>query len=1547
LLNWIYLGWKYLLRTIVIVGVGIVFLGIVLFTFLQLPFLQKSIAGYAERLYNASFDSELSIGYARGFIPFNMELGDVLIQRTDTLIFVRSVDVRISPIDFFRGQIGVQSIAVKEPFINLVLDDEGEFYELERAFQSREEAKERTPVRLSEYEIFAPFISVQDGRLLYSARQPGMPLSERDTPTELTDIQLSAFIESTSLQRYADLGLFQFSIPEISNQPYVFRGQIYNDARFLELNSFVFEHSSNIIRVSGEIDGLNLFQIPINEQLQVAEYALRVDTASVYPRDFRPFFNDLPDLRHRIDLDFEAEGTLQEMIIRQSRIRYGKSEISFVGDLKEMADLQNISYDGNIRQLNIDQYDLFELFPEFATYRFLDWNRLTLRGRVSGNLEETRADLTISTRKGVASLTGELQWSATPAYNLVLGSQGLDLKQFDSLELALTEINGEIGIQGRGLSLNDADIRFLLNLNNTSLGAYKFDELIVEGRLYEEELIATMEILSGESKLNSSLEASLWPPYVLKINGDGTSLQPGEFLLVPWAESINLDVVFAAEFEGTNIDDITARVSLDVSSGESNGTLLPEHQLYADLFDDSDGRRRFRMTSTILDLNLVGDLYPTKIAKSYEQWISYVDDRIREEILLEQQDDSRSSIQTPAPNFPGESLNLEFDFFARDTLLISLYAPESQFKRANFRGSGRVESNGDRVLISGGVTADEFHYSDFQLNQFDLQFTSNLNYNRRIREFAVIDFKFKANQITNQTVAFESVQLSGSLLNGDVMVRTDVGNIGYENYGLNFTATATLGDTTLFATLLDLSIGDASYRWVLQDMVNTRYHSNNSLEIDLFRIVNNGQVVDIWGTFSSEPSDSMNYRFRNVDIGTISNIVGGRVGFAGNFEGDLITRSLLSQPAIAGDVLVKDLRMNDRLLGDLILNSAFDAETNRFDTRLQIYTDPERYSEYLSQNRGIGQHIIAEGWFSATGGTQDSVEALYWFDVDLREIDGWILQPISPSIFVSTEGQASGRGYITGNRDDFDFNAVFEVSELQGIAAFLMTEYLFSGQVEVDRNDGVLLNNVAVSDRLGGSGILNGVIGFNDFAEERPLNIALSMERLQFLNNNFNPEIPFYGTVAGTGLVTLTGSNITPFIRTVTPVSTTQESRLTIPLLPETVVDEQSRFIEFVRSFDEVFAPRSEFTEQNGGQAQPDRTFAETFRLDLQFIAPPRTTVQLLFDPLTNEVLNARGNGRIRITLEDQVFQMFGGFNVNSGDYTFVGGDIFVRRFQLRDGGTLNWEGDPANARLNITASYRTRPNIGLLTSAAIEQQTRIPVDLILDITGTIQAIENDFYFEFPNAVDVTQNATELALLNSEDQKLLQATSLLFTGGFLPIGTASESQFAELSTSLQARAGQVGLSQLLSNQINNLLSSSLSMLDVDLNLTGFDQADLGVALRLFDDRLILRGESQFTSGAETGTETTLGDFGVTYSINRNLSLEVFHRRDPTLRSIVGNQSQAESINGIGLEAQIQFNTWSDLRIRVVRQIRSLLGIKPKETTDNSYLNTLSTTSGTS
>lgn len=132
------------------------------------------------------------------------------------------------------------------------------------------------------------------------------------------------------------------------------------------------------------------------------------------------------------------------------------------------------------------------------------------------------------------------------------------------------------------------------------------------------------------------------------------------------------------------------------------------------------------------------------------------------------------------------------------------------------------------------------------------------------------------------------------------------------------------------------------------------------------------------------------------------------------------------------------------------------------------------------------------------------------------------------------------------------------------------------------------------------------------------------------------------------------------------------------------------------------------------------------------------------------------------------------------------------------------------------------------------------------------------------------------------------------------------------------------MSLLLSSQVNALLGSRINNLDVDFNLSGFNQADLGVALRLFNDRLVLRGQSQFDQGNTTEQGgAQLGDLGATLRINRALSLEIFHRRDPTLRALA---SETETINGIGLEAQYQFNTWDELGQRMWASIRRMFGV---------------------
>ncbi|MFW6348202.1 MAG: translocation/assembly module TamB domain-containing protein, partial [Cyclonatronaceae bacterium] len=560
-----------------------------------------------------------------------------------------------------------------------------------------------------------------------------------------------------------------------------------------------------------------------------------------------------------------------------------------------------------------------------------------------------------------------------------------------------------------------------------------------------------------------------------------------------------------------------------------------------------------------------------------------------------------------------------------------------------------------------------------------------------------------------------------------------------------------------------------------------------------------------------------------------------------------------------------------------------------------------------------------EGVVRTLGNLEEAPEdtPLADLNIEVGNVDLWFLPLILQNIFTDAGGQGSGSGQLQVLRDgDIRYDSDFEVRNGRLRPVFLDAPLQVNGDLSIDSENGAIFNDMPVSDGRDGSGTLSGQVDFGIGQSETLFDLQLAMENLRFMDNSDGPDMPFFGTGIGSGTVELTGSSNAPYISTPSPVRMASSSNMSIPLDTEESVESGGRFIQFVDSFDQSYEDlySGDFTNSQNGEEEEevDLTFMEKFEFDLRFESDEAMSVRLIFDEVTSEVLSARGTGRIRLSLQDEVFQVFGEFDVEGGDYLFVGGDLFARQFDIQEGGTISWEGDPVNANIDVSAAYRARPDVNQLRGTAGPDATpvRVPVDLILNISGTLESIENEFYFEFPSGTDVSQTATIAATLNSEDTKLLQATSILLTGNFVPVDTGLNDLFT-------SQIGAQGLGTLLSSQISSLLNSNISNLDINLNMTGFDEADLGIALYLFDDRLTLRREVRVT-----GPNSNIGDFDVTYRINEYLSLEAFHRRESLLPSAVSvGQAQTDESYGAGIEARVQFNTWGEFGQRLIHPFR--------------------------
>src|SRR5690625_7579110 len=92
------------------------------------------------------------------------------------------------------------------------------------------------------------------------------------------------------------------------------------------------------------------------------------------------------------------------------------------------------------------------------------------------------------------------------------------------------------------------------------------------------------------------------------------------------------------------------------------------------------------------------------------------------------------------------------------------------------------------------------------------------------------------------------------------------------------------------------------------------------------------------------------------------------------------------------------------------------------------------------------------------------------------------------------------------------------------------------------------------------------------------------------MSNPYDPDIPFYGDIYGTGRAEISGTNFSPALRTVGTLQLASSSRVSIPLEPETDFEQGSRFIQFTDSFDDPFGHSLQTDLAGNGESDESRS---------------------------------------------------------------------------------------------------------------------------------------------------------------------------------------------------------------------------------------------------------------------------------------------------------------------------------------------------------------------
>jgi hypothetical protein len=332
-------------------------------------------------------------------------------------------------------------------------------------------------------------------------------------------------------------------------------------------------------------------------------------------------------------------------------------------------------------------------------------------------------------------------------------------------------------------------------------------------------------------------------------------------------------------------------------------------------------------------------------------------------------------------------------------------------------------------------------------------------------------------------------------------------------------------------------------------------------------------------------------------------------------------------------------------------------------------------------------------------------------------------------------------------------------------------------------------------------------------------------------------------------------------------------------------------------------------------QTRPDyEVKMKGIRMDFNLEVTPDAEVQLIFDPKVGDIIKGRGTGNLKVLINTLgKFEIYGDISIEEGDYLFTLKNVINKKFVVEKGGRLSWNGDPADANIDLRAIYALKTTISALdpTGDQATSRKRIPVECIIDMSGKLMnpTIEPDI--SLPGADQQTQNIVNNSI-NTDEELMKQFVSLLVMNNFYsPEGGATTS----------SNVAGVTTTELLSNQLSSWLSQISNDFDIGVNyrpgdLITSDELQVALSTQILNDRLSISGNLD-VGGTETGTSSAtytnniVGDFDINFKITEKLHVKAFNRANDNLLFQTSPYTQ-----GVGFFYKENFDNLKELASRL-------------------------------
>ena len=450
---------------------------------------------------------------------------------------------------------------------------------------------------------------------------------------------------------------------------------------------------------------------------------------------------------------------------------------------------------------------------------------------------------------------------------------------------------------------------------------------------------------------------------------------------------------------------------------------------------------------------------------------------------------------------------------------------------------------------------------------------------------------------------------------------------------------------------------------------------------------------------------------------------------------------------------------------------------------------------------------------------------------------------------------------------------------------------------------------------MGTQATLNGVINHSYFKDwDLDLSVNTNSNRFLILNTVNAEESLYYGTGYLNGYGRIYGPTTALNIDVVG--ETAKGTSLKIPISDVASIGDYS-FINFISKNE---------AEENEKQRKDEKYEGLELTFDLDIT--PDAEVEIIVDQKTGSSLKGTGAGLVQMEINtNDKFIMEGTFVVVTGEYRFKYGGVIDKTFKVTPGGTINWEGDPLDAQLNMQAVYALNANPApLLDNSGYSR--RIPTQVIVSLKESLEQPKIEYEIAFPGVSSI---------IKSELDYKLQDPTVTENNAFFLLAQGTFVNEANGGINQQALTGN--LFQSATGIINSALDNTNDNFDIGV---AYEQGSSASSLYQTENRAIVNfatsisdkwmfsGSLGIPVGGGNGiTQSAVGgDFELQYLFNEDGSLKgkIFNRQNTTQQLIGDVQGYTQ---GLGLSYQVDFNSFAELRKKLFA--RKQTPKKPVET----------------